>query len=800
MKSKLAFVALALFCATFSPIGAFAARQGETTLRGSIIDNAGVPVGFATAFLSRADGAVVCGATAGEDGRFELRAAGGDYTLTVSLVGYRDASQDVTLSGAQMELPPIRLEEDAELLGEAVVQAVMPKTKLTGEGLQTNVRGSVLENVGTANDVLAKTPGLIKGQNGLEVIGKGSPLIYINGRRITDAGELDRLQSNEIQSVEVITNPGAQYDASVRSVVRIRTIRRQGDGFGFNFTASDAQSLRRADFNDPAANLNVNYRTGSVDLFAGVNYSKSNFIQLSDAERLTTSSPAYKDEATIDGEGMSRNLGGNAGVNWQVSDNHFLGGKVEWGRELSLTDRTVITDKVSLGGVQIDDLTTLTEDTLGDVAPYNVGTNLYYNGTVGGKLNIDFNADYFTTASTTKSFSTETSTMTQDAQVSSSSDSRNRLYATKLVLSYPVWKGQLQVGTEETFSRRSDDYTLTGIPVPASSASVKENNVAGFASYGFYLPKVGQISAGVRYEHVLYDYRDALAPQNDINRSYGNWFPTVSYANAFGPVQVLLNYSAKTLRPNFSMLSSAIRYNSRYIWQSGNAALQPQTLHDVSLTTVWKFVTVGLDYTRVNDAIATWSYPYNDEGVMLVQPRNLDVPFRTMSAFVNLTPTFGPLSLNYTFVAQPQWLTIVAPDASQPSGSRATSFNDKPLFVAQLFNTLTLNGGWQFELGGEVYSRGYTQNIYLTNVYFNLSAAVQKTLLKDGSLVLRLEGSDLAGMAHNDVATDFGNYKVWQTNIMDTQRLKLSIRYRFNTAQSKYKGTGAGNDTRDRMK
>ena len=116
-----------------------------------------------------------------------------------------------------------------------------------------------------------------------------------------------------------------------------------------------------------------------------------------------------------------------------------------------------------------------------------------------------------------------------------------------------------------------------------------------------------------------------------------------------------------------------------------------------------------------------------------------------------------------------------------------------------MFNTLRLKGGWQFELGGEVYSRGYSENIYLTNVYFNLTAAVQKSLLKDGSLVLRLEGADLAGMAHNDIATDFGNYKVWQTNIMNTQKIKFTIRYSFNTAQSKYKGTGAGTDTKDRM-
>ena len=763
--------------------------------KGKVVDEKNQPIEFANVvMLSKVDSTVLCGTVTAEDGTFNIVTKENDGIMMVTILGYQ------TVYLTPVDGAVITLREDASLLESAVTTAIMPKTRLTGEGLQTNIRGSVLENVGDANDVLARTPGLVKGQNGLEVIGKGSPLVYINGHKVTDAGELSRLQSNEIQSVEVITNPGAQYDATVRAVVRIKTIKRQGDGFGFNFRASDSQSLRRSSHNDPYANLNLNYRTGGVDLFAGINQDNTHYLQLSDAEKETTGTPKFLDQATIDGVGVSRSLGGNAGINWQMADNHFLGGKVEWGRTLSISDRTLITDKVSRDGVPVDDITTLTEDAMGAIAPYNVGTNLYYNGTVGGKLNIDFNVDYYTNVSTTESVSNETSTMTHDARVTTSADNRNRLYAAKLVLSYPIWMGQLQVGTEETFSRRSDNYSLTGITVPASSAQVKEDNYAGFASYGMYLPKVGQLSAGVRYEYVHYIYEDALAPDNNIDKPYGNWFPTVSYANAFGPVQLLLNYSAKTLRPNYSQLSSAIRYNSRYLWQSGNAALQPQIMHDVSLTVLWKFVTLGASYDHVNNAIVTWSMPYNDEGVLLVQPRNLDEPFRQIEAFVNLTPTLGPLSLNYTFVVQPQWLTINAPDASQPSGFRQTTFNDKPLFVAQMFNTLSLKGGWQLELGGEVYSRGYTENILLTNTYFNLTAAVQKTLLKDGSLVLRLEGSDLAGMAHNDVATDFGNYQISQTNIMDTQRLKFSIRYRFNTAQSKYKGTGAGNDTRDRMK
>ena len=116
---------IALFACSFCLIiNAFAARQAMTELSGTVIDASGAPVEFATAFLTNTEGAVVCGTTADADGRFVLKAAQGTYTLTVSLVGYKDATQSVTLSQPQQELSPIRLEEDTQMLGEAVVQAV----------------------------------------------------------------------------------------------------------------------------------------------------------------------------------------------------------------------------------------------------------------------------------------------------------------------------------------------------------------------------------------------------------------------------------------------------------------------------------------------------------------------------------------------------------------------------------------------------------------------------------------------------------------------------------------------------
>ena len=620
--------------------------------KGKVVDEKGEPVTYANvAVLSKADSSVVCGVVTQEDGSFNIVTSETDGIMMVAMLGYKT-----------VYLPPfdgavITLSDDTQMLEGAVASAVMPKTKLTGEGLQTNVRGSVLENVGTANDVLSKTPGLIKGQNGLEVIGKGSPMVYINGRRVNDASELDRLQSNEIQSVEVITNPGAQYDATVRAVVRIRTIRRQGDGFGFNLNASDAQSLRWARGNDSFGAFNVNYRTGGLDFFGGVNYDRNTSRQDSYLEKQTFGRTAagddwlFENKGTLLNEYIGSSLYGNAGVNWQMADNHFLGGKVEWGRHLTYNVHTEVNDNVFENGTLIDRLTTVSDDTMGEWPPYNLGANLYYNGLVAGKLGIDVNLDYYGTDDSSRSVSSEASEMTHDAAISSASNNTGRMYAAKAVLSYPIWKGQLQVGTEETFSRRGDNYSVAGIAIPASEATVKEDNIAGFASYGCYIPRVGQMSAGVRYENVHYAYEDAITPANNLSRNYGNWFPNISYAGMIGaktqnPVQVMLNYSTKTSRPHYGNLSSAIRYNSRYIWQSGNSRLQPELSHNIGLSAVWKFLTMMVSYSHTDNAIVTWSAPYGADGVVLVKPRNIETPFRMMAAYLNLTPAVGPWNMN----------------------------------------------------------------------------------------------------------------------------------------------------------
>lgn len=247
-------------------------RVSAQTVKGKLVDESNHPLPYANVvLLSLPDSAFVSGTISGEDGLFKLEATSVNQIVKISSIGYKTVYKPTT--PANMGI--VQLVSDARMLGEVVVKANLPVTRIKNDALETNVQGTVLSKAGTAEDVLAHIPGLQKKADGFEVLGKGSPLIYINGRKLRDIAELDQLTSEEIKSVEVVRNPGARYDATVGAVVRIRTVKRQGDGFGVSLRSSYDQS-QNSDFVEQA---DVNYRHNGLDVFAMVRFDKTTSLQ-----------------------------------------------------------------------------------------------------------------------------------------------------------------------------------------------------------------------------------------------------------------------------------------------------------------------------------------------------------------------------------------------------------------------------------------------------------------------------------------------------------------------------------------
>ena len=756
---------------------------------GRVIDAQGEPLPFVSVALLASDSTYIQGATSDVDGIFQIKTTDACCILRFSYIGYRTKYVNVNSS----EIGTIQMEEDQAMLSEIVVKGQMPKTKLTGNSMITTIQGTILCQSGTAKEMLAKVPGMtLKGED-LEVLGKGTPVFYINGRKMRDKDELKRLRSEEIQSVEVITNPGAEYDATISAVVRIKTVRREGAGFGFDLMAANNQDLAFG-FSDPSSTLNLRYRRNNLDLFGMVNYwswdspndlhiTQSTFLRADEGIRNILQDSHMRND--WHGEGLNYNLG----FNWQINDKHSLGARVERHDQFKTYNDMWVDTENNLTGRDLSHQGGHTH------YPYNWQGNAYYNGQVN-KLNIDLNVDFLTDKENDDNqidvYLPETQTMQQNSHISS------RLWATKLVLSYPVWKGQLQAGTEMSFVKRQSCTSITNYPLPSTDADVKENNVAAFVAYNANLDKFGIVSAGLRYEHVGFDYTDNLDAENNMTRYQDEFFPNITWSKQFGAIQTSLSYTMKTVRPKYSSLNDHIYYLNSYTLSQGDSKLKNATMQEVSINARWKWINLFAAYERRDNTITQVPMVYNNEGIMLMKQANLSDPVRNLAIFLSANPTWGVYSPSWTIGGQKFWNTMTYDDPRSATGKMDVTFT-KPIFFFDLYNTFRFKHSWQLEANANIQTKGDVLNFRILSPSYNVSFVVQKCWLKNDALCLRASISDVFQRSVQDMAHDCGFFYTVQKTRSRSHRLDISIRYTFNASKSKYKGTGAGKAEQQRM-
>ena len=665
----------------------------------------------------------------------------------------------------------------------------LPNTRLKGNAMITRIQGTPLSDAGTLGEMLVKVPGMTGTDEAPEVLGKGSPLIYINGRLMRDNSELKRLRSEEIRDVEVINNPGAQYDATVRAVVRIRTVRQQGDGLSLDLTLSDEHDLRY-DFDRPQMKVGANYRKNGVDVFGSVYYYHQDYRQYSTIEDITTTDKVFRQYGPYTMTWKHDNLTYTAGVNWQLSDNHSLGVRADLTHQMKGKNQVIYDEDVFENNALIDHL--YSHQTSKETKPLGWLTNTYYNGKLG-KLDIDFNFDFMRNGTDTDRENVEQSKV-QDDFVVSKSGTRSRLYASKLVLSYPVWKGEMAAGTEMTFVNRNNTYWIDKAIIANSDAEITENNVAVFAEYSCDFKKYGSASVGLRYEHTLMDYDDAINKDEKMHRSMDEWFPTASYSVTLGKVQTALSYSMKTYRPSFFAMNDAVTYISRYMYQAGNSQLLNERVRDLTLNVSYKWITLTASYEHLTNPITQWNF-LTETDAMLCKHINLDKPINTLSAYLAVTPRVGIWSLNATAGFEKQDLYL---DVEGPQGVYRVYY-DKPQYTLNAYNTFTLKHGWRFDVNLMYRSSGCSYNFYNDTYNLRLGLVAQKSLLKDNSLTLRAAVLDCFQRNRMNEFSDCGYNQIQQNNRFSTHKLMLSLIYRLNATRSKYKGTGAGKDAQARM-
>ena len=755
------------------------------TLSGKLVDEQNQPLPYANVvLLSLPDSVYVTGAVSREDGTFQLKnPEGTERLMRISSVGYATIYKRCTAGN----LGTMQLQPDAALLGEVVVKATLPVTRLKDDALSTNVQGTVLSRAGTAENVLARIPGLQKTKDGFEVFGKGAPLIYINGRKMRDGAELDQLSSEDIKSVEVIHNPGARYDATVGAVVRIRTVKRQGDGFSIRLRSSYDQS-QNADFVEQA---NVNYRHNSLDVFGMIRFTQTNDRQEDLLEQTTYADTLWTQCNYQKSDEEYRELNGRIGFNYDFNDRHSIGLRYDIGKTLHNTENSIFDSEVLADGVPYD---ILHSDIYGDAdSRPEHSLNAYYAGQIG-RGQLEWDADYYSDVYTGNVLNVEDSQGHADREVTSQNKVDNKLAATKASFTHPLWGGSLSVGGEYTYTDRHDDYINPEGYVPTSYSRIREQNLAGFVQYSHPLRfgKLGggQASLGIRYEHDNFDYYEDNTYVPGQSRTYDNFFPNASLSGQLGKVQFQLSYAAKTRRPDYSQLRNNVTYANRFTWQTGNPRLKPSLTHDLTAVGVWRFLQAVLSYKVTRDYILYWGVPVEGQSaVTLINHINCD-RLPALTAVLSASPSIGPWNLNASVVLRKQWLSL------ETAGQRCTF--DNPIFIGTLNNVFTLPLGFQLTADFSYQSRGDAQNGICERPLYFLNVGLRKSFLHD-ALSIEARGNDLLLGGKQEFRLYMQSAQLNDLTWSDSRSFSFTVRYKFNAVKSKYKGTGAGQDAKARF-
>lgn len=606
----------------------------KVSLSSIVVTDDGAPLEFATISALTTDSVLVDGTVTDEVGRFSLSLPKGDYLVRVEFLGFTTKEMTVSLQG-NVELDPIVLSAGVDL--ETVeVRADKSQMNLKLDKKVFNVGEDALAQGGSANEVLAQVPSVEVGATGVVSLrGNPSVRILINGRpsALADNNSLDAIPAGSIESVEVITNPSARYDASgTAGIINIVLKKDNQRGYGGSVRLGVGQP---ADFQ---AALNLNYRHEKFNAFANLGSRYANFRGSGDLQRTSTLNGVTTSlESLVD---MDRN-----DKAWSA----YTGFDYKLGEQATLTASYAIYDVIN------DDFTTTNYAYRGDVDRDLVqGLDYLEPGTYhqidivydkrfaqeGKRLAIYFNHDAWTEDETEL---TDLSELAPNAQQllgyntfsgESSSDFLLRTdYETK-VGSY----GKFETGFRLESRVISSDYfakqngaILLGFE---NELDYYEQVGGAYLQYGYEKDAFG-LQLGLRNEYTAVRVENVQENQQDIKKNYNQLFPSLNASWKFTEVvSTQLSFSRRIRRPQFWQLSTFGGIRNPSFLFTGNPDINPSYSNraELNLLARWEKVTIN---PAIYGSVTTDYFqnvleqsPDNifgfEDGTLLSSPINLD--------------------------------------------------------------------------------------------------------------------------------------------------------------------------------
>lgn len=824
------------FTFLLTTISAAFAQKGKVS--GNLLDEKKQPMPFANVMLLKAkDSTLAKGALADVNGTFAFeQVADNQYLISVTMVGYQKyLSPKFTISAENLEvkLPDIQLLQETKTLQEVTVRTKKPLLEQQADKLVMNVENSIVSSGSTAMEVLQRAPGVSIDQNdNISLKGKQGVQIYMDGKPTYMSQEqlvniLKNMNSDQIEKVEIITNPSARYDAAGNSGI-INIVSKRNKNFGTNgsITTGAGMSFPPAlSFGDIKGNLpkgnfnlNLNNRQGKFNTFGNISSRYNQNFNTNDITR-------QLDGRTIEQFGFRPMKSYNASL--RAGADYFASKKTTIGVLLNATLGEWMSNGLAQNNTYIYNGNVLESSPQTTSNPYRGWKNLTFNTNFkhafndkGKELTADFDYSVYDNQSNergmiTKFFNGKNEQIGTPLTVTSDIPNVYNIYALKADYVNPLPKAnaKLEFGAKASFVKSDNNiqfFNNGNVDAGRTNHFIYTENVnAAYANFTKKLNEKWNLQAGLRAEHTV-SQGESKTLNEKRNREYVNLFPSLYLTNTLNKDnQLNFNYSRRIDRPDYQSLNPFIFFLDPYTYELGNEYLRPQLTHSVEVSHTFKqaFVTtLGYSYTddfmtqivknAINEPVILEKlkkYNYSSE----IDPNKISFAMRENIG----TKQNYNLALSFPVPVKKWWnmnnnITLFY---NRYKGQLIGETIDVGNFAYNFFTSqnFTLKKGWTAE-ASMWYNSKNIEGMFVGNSIYAINGGFSKSLL-NRKASLKLTVNDIFATARFSGYSNISSVNLKMSNRWDSRQVRLNFTYRFgnqNVKASRNRQTATSSEQR----
>jgi iron complex outermembrane recepter protein len=770
--------------------------NAQTIISGSVTDSKNNPLKAITiGLLNAKDSTLVKAAVTDATGKYDIATnKGGAYLLKLSAIGYETKySKNYTLiDGQTINADPSSLAEAPKSLQGVTVASKKPMIEVKADKTVFNVEQSINAQGSDALELLRKSPGVqVDNNDNISMKGKTGVRVYVDGKMMQLdtkdlAAYLKSINSNDIEAIEMISNPSAKYDASGNAgIVNIRL--KKNKKFGTNGSAN----LGFVQGFTPKGNgsINLNYRDKKVNIFGNAGGNIGVNRNSIDLYRVQNDS-LYDQTSTMKNDDKSINV--KAGADFFINNKNTIGVLATTNFANSTSNNGGTTNIFYNPTNNFVKRLQATNEIPGKRTNANLNLNYRYADTSGTEVNFD--TDYGLFRGTGRSYQPN-NYFDNNNNFLYNVTNRNYtptdidIFTAKIDIEHKLGKGKLGYGLKTALVTTKNTFDffneIAGVPIKqlnrSNSFTYKENVNAAYVNYQRQLNTKWSLQTGLRLEQTSSDGNltradGIIQADNRVKRNYVNLFPSAALTwNINQKHSLNLTYSRRIDRPTYQDLNPFENKLDELTFEKGNAFLRPQYTDNVEMThTFMGFINTTVGYSFVKDfATITTDTAGNTS---FIQQKNLAQ--QQIVSFNIGAPT--PIKkwwngyVNFWFNKQFYEGFI----GNKKIKEQVPSYG---AYVQQSFN---LGKEYAAEISGWFNGPSVWGGTWKTNSQGSVDLGLQKQFLNKAASI-KLAATDIFHTAPWKATSNFGGLYIRGGGAWESQTFRVTFSYRFGSAQIK---------------